>query len=160
MQRLNGVSRLVSLLEATECRDPQGCVDDGLGEGLSAYLMGFLPPGIKSLGVSQHAWGTSERFSNGVFLCRGTDGYSSRHRHWHHDNLIRVLQGTLDVECNGSWYRLETNGSIKVPHGCPHRLVVVEPCLFSETYDAPYGAPDPKTDIDRMDQGSSEHWRP
>lgn len=128
---------------------------------MSCYLTGHLSPSIQRIATYSHAWGATVRLSNGVCICRGTDGYSSRHYHDHHTNLIRVLQGMLDVQIGDRWYRLGPNGTVVVPVGHYHRLVLVEPSVFTEKYENVTGAEiDLRDDIVRQDVGSSEHWRP
>lgn len=132
---------------------------------MSCYLQGYIPPGVTAGAVYQHAWGVSQRFDGELvgtlYLCVGIDGYSSKHYHVHHNNTLRVHRGILDVEVGDRWYRLEAGGSLTVPPGSPHRLVVVDQPIFTEVYlGMPGTEVDPREDIVRLDQGSSEHWRP
>lgn len=131
---------------------------------MSCYLQGFIPPGVDPGAIYRHAWGLSQRFEGPLvgtlFLCVGEDGYSSKHYHINHNNTIRVHQGILDIEVGDRWHRLEGGGCLTIPPGTPHRLVVVDSPIFTETYLGPPGSGDPREDIVRLDSGSPEHWRP
>jgi hypothetical protein len=120
--------------------------------------------------VVRKAWGWScllhECDNYQMWLCRAERGYSSNHYHTFLANSLVVVSGCIDVlyddrHVGSEVCRLTAGESLFLLPRENHRLVVVEPGYFIETYRSSLASESPDySDIVRLDEGSSEDWKP
>lgn len=86
-----------------------------------------IPPGsgkqLKSLGVTHKL--TSVQTNGAFYLCEATfapESGSPLHIHHYEDEVVYVLEGTINIRLDGRKLQAESGGIIHLPKNIPHAL--------------------------------------
>jgi mannose-6-phosphate isomerase-like protein (cupin superfamily) len=86
-----------------------------------------IPPGagrtLKFLGVTHKI--TSEQSGGAFYLCEavfGPESASPLHIHHHEDEVIHVLEGTIDIRLDNDTLHAPEGGIVHLPKNIPHAL--------------------------------------
>lgn len=91
--------------------------------------------------IGQHSWGSTvlvEQTAKRLIVSFRADlgGYSSRHRHLHHENTILVLRGRVTVEQGDAWQTLFPGQAMTVERDAIHKLKFSRGAEGLEVYEA------------------------